>query len=85
MNFHEVSREEAEQLHPLVNFDGIRCIMFEPDGGNVDPSGVTNAYATGRGNGVRKSTFTPPWRPQNNNLMDRGLCARPKVIFTPNG
>ncbi|MBV1896592.1 MAG: FAD-dependent oxidoreductase [Rhodobacteraceae bacterium] len=47
MNFHEVSRDEAERLHPLVDFDGIRCIMFEPDGGNVDPSGVTNAYATG--------------------------------------
>ncbi|MGX9354536.1 GcvT family protein [Roseobacteraceae bacterium S113] len=47
MNFHEVSRDEAERLHPLVNYDGIRCIMFEPDGGNVDPSGVTNAYATG--------------------------------------
>ncbi|MCH2164209.1 MAG: FAD-dependent oxidoreductase [Marinovum sp.] len=47
MNFHEVSRDEAERLHPLVNYDGIRCIMFEPDGGNVDPSGVTNAYASG--------------------------------------
>ena len=47
MNFHEVSRSEAEALHPMVNFDGIRCIMFEPDGGNVDPSGVTNAYAVG--------------------------------------
>ena len=40
-----VSRDEAERLHPLVDFDGIRCIMYEPDGGNVDPSGVTNAYA----------------------------------------
>ncbi len=47
MNFHEVSRDEAERLHPLVDFDGIRCIMYEPDGGNVDPSGVTNAYASG--------------------------------------
>lgn len=47
MNFHEVSRDEAERLHPLVNFDGIRCIMYEPQGGNVDPSGVTMAYATG--------------------------------------
>ncbi len=47
MNFHEVSRDEAERLHPMVNFDGIRCIMYEPDGGNVDPSGVTNAYAAG--------------------------------------
>ncbi|MFM7442393.1 MAG: NAD(P)/FAD-dependent oxidoreductase, partial [Tabrizicola sp.] len=47
MNFHEVSRDEAERLHPLVNFDGIRCIMYEPQGGNVDPSGVTMAYAAG--------------------------------------
>ncbi|MGH6819453.1 MAG: NAD(P)/FAD-dependent oxidoreductase, partial [Methylocella sp.] len=37
MDFHEVSRAEAELLHPLVNFDGIRCIMYEPSGGNVDP------------------------------------------------
>ncbi len=60
MNFHEVSREEAEQLHPLVNYDGIRCIMFEPDGGNVDPSGVTNAYATGaRQRGAEIYRFTP--------------------------
>jgi dimethylglycine dehydrogenase len=47
MRFHEISRSEAERLHPFVNFDGIRCIMYEPDGGNVDPSGVTYAYATG--------------------------------------
>ncbi len=60
MNFHEVSRAEAERLHPLVNFDGIRCIMFEPDGGNVDPSGVTNAYATGaRQNGAEIIRFCP--------------------------
>jgi dimethylglycine dehydrogenase len=60
MNFHEVSRDEAERLHPLVNFDGIRCIMWEPDGGNVDPSGVTNAYAAGaRQNGAEIMRFTP--------------------------
>ena len=47
MDFYEVSRDEAERLHPLVNFDGIRCIMYEPQGGNVDPSGVTMAYAAG--------------------------------------
>ena len=47
LKFHEVSRDEAERLHPLVNYDGIRCIMYEPSGGNVDPSGVTNAYAVG--------------------------------------
>ncbi|MEL7166440.1 MAG: FAD-dependent oxidoreductase [Pseudomonadota bacterium] len=60
MNFHEISRDEAERLHPLVNFDGIRCIMWEPDGGNVDPSGVTNAYAAGaRANGAEIVRFTP--------------------------
>ena len=60
MNFHEVSRNEAERLHPLVNFDGIRCIMWEPDGGNVDPSGVTQAYATGARNaGAEIHRFTP--------------------------
>ena len=60
MNFHEVSRQEAENLHPLVNYDGIRCIMFEPDGGNVDPSGVTNAYAIGaRKRGAEIERFCP--------------------------
>ena len=60
MNFYEVDRAEAERLHPLVNYDGIRCIMYEPDGGNVDPSGVTNAYATGaRQRGAEIHRFTP--------------------------
>ncbi len=60
LNFHEVSRDEAEQLHPLVNFDGIRCIMYEADGGNVDPSGVTQAYAAGaRAAGAEIHRFTP--------------------------
>ncbi|MEO9780196.1 MAG: FAD-dependent oxidoreductase [Sedimentitalea sp.] len=60
MNFYEISRDEAERLHPLVNFDGIRCIMWEPDGGNVDPSGVTNAYASGaRQNGAEIIRFCP--------------------------
>ena len=60
MPFREVSREEAEALHPLVNYDGIRCIMFEENGGNVDPSGVTNAYATGaRQNGAEIIRFCP--------------------------
>jgi dimethylglycine dehydrogenase len=60
MNFHAVTRDEAERLHPLVDFDGIRCIMFEPDGGNVDPSGVTMAYAAGaRARGAEIHRFTP--------------------------
>ena len=60
MNFHEVSLDEAEKLHPFVNFEGVRCVMWEPDGGNVDPSGVTNAYAIGaRLNGAEIYRFTP--------------------------
>ena len=60
MNFHEITRDAAEALHPLVDFDGVRCIMYEPDGGNVDPSGVTNAYAMGaRARGAEIHRFTP--------------------------
>ena len=60
MNFYEIDRAEAEALHPLVNYDGVKCIMYEPDGGNVDPSGVTNAYAAGaRQNGADIHRFTP--------------------------
>ncbi|MGR3491950.1 MAG: GcvT family protein, partial [Shimia sp.] len=60
LEFHEVTRDEAERLHPLVNYDGIRCIMYEASGGNVDPSGVTNAYATGaRQRGAEIHRFTP--------------------------
>ncbi|MEP2717083.1 FAD-dependent oxidoreductase [Pseudophaeobacter sp.] len=60
MNFYEVSIEEAKALNPMVNYDGIRCVMYEPDGGNVDPSGVTNAYAIGaRQRGAQIHRFTP--------------------------
>ncbi|WP_108862127.1 FAD-dependent oxidoreductase [Ruegeria sp. Alg231-54] len=60
MNFFEISIDEAQRLNPLVNYAGIRCVMFEPDGGNVDPSGVTNAYAVGaRQRGAEIHRFTP--------------------------
>jgi dimethylglycine dehydrogenase len=60
VEFHELGRDEAERLHPLADFDGIRCIMYEPDGGNVDPSGVTHAYARGaRQRGAEIHRFTP--------------------------
>ncbi|NKC16999.1 MAG: FAD-dependent oxidoreductase [Gammaproteobacteria bacterium] len=58
--FHELSRAEVNELHPLINLDGIRCAMFEPDSGYVDPSGVTHAYAQGaRANGAQIHRFTP--------------------------
>ncbi|MEM9270397.1 MAG: FAD-dependent oxidoreductase, partial [Pseudomonadota bacterium] len=60
MNFYEISIEEAQKLNPMVNYEGIRCVMYEPDGGNVDPSGVTNAYAVGaRQRGAEIHRFTP--------------------------
>ncbi len=60
VEFYELSRKEAEEKNPLVNYDGIRCIMFEQDGGNVDPSGVTMAYAAGaRKMGGRIERFCP--------------------------
>ncbi|MGI9478755.1 MAG: GcvT family protein, partial [Hyphomicrobiaceae bacterium] len=59
-NFHELSIAEAQEMHPLVDFDGVRCVMLEPDGGNVDPSGVTHAYAKGaRARGASIHRFTP--------------------------
>ncbi len=60
VDFHELDRDEAERMHPLADFDGIRCIMLEPDAGNVDPSGVTHAYARGaRARGAEVHRFTP--------------------------
>jgi dimethylglycine dehydrogenase len=60
MKFYEIGRAEAEKLHPLANFSDIRCIMYEPEGGNVDPSGVTHAYAAGaRKLGAEIIRFTP--------------------------
>lgn len=60
LNFHEIGREQAMELHPLAQFDDVRCIMFEPDGGNVDPSGVTHAYAAGaRAMGATIERFCP--------------------------
>ena len=59
MNFSEISRAHAEELHPLVDFTGIHTIMWEPEGGNVDPSGVTAAYAAGaRRRGAEIYRFT---------------------------
>ena len=60
LNFHEISTERAGELHPLARFDDVRCIMYEPDGGNVDPSGVTHAYAAGaRALGATIERFCP--------------------------
>ncbi|MDR6264248.1 FAD-dependent oxidoreductase [Roseobacter sp. N2S] len=58
--FYELTPEQALEKNPFLNLDGVRCIMFEEDGGNVDPSGVTQAYATGaRQMGAEIHRFCP--------------------------
>ena len=86
LNFHEVSREQAQELHPLAQFDDIRCIMFEPDGGNVDPSGVTHAYAAGaRRMGAVVERFLPCDRDRAAAGWQLDRCARKRATFTRNG
>lgn len=59
-DFYEISLQEAKELHPLLNLDNVKCAMFEPMAGHVDPSGVTHAYANGaRKNGAEIHRFTP--------------------------
>jgi dimethylglycine dehydrogenase len=59
-DFYEITRAEAEAMHPLANFDGVKYFAYEADGGNVDPSGVTMAYAAGaRKMGAEIHRFTP--------------------------
>ncbi len=58
--FYEISPKEILDLHPLLNIDNVKCAMYEPLGGHVDPSGVTHAYAQGaRKNGGEINRFTP--------------------------
>ena len=74
-------------MHPLVDFDGVRCIMWEPDGGNVDPSGVTNAYAAGaRKLGAEIIRFCPVTGTEQQNdgtwivRTEKGDIATPWVV-----
>ncbi|MBT6278406.1 MAG: GcvT family protein [Chromatiales bacterium] len=78
-DFYELDAQEVNDLHPLVSMDGIRCAMFEPDGGFVDPSGVTHAFAQGaRAGGAKIHRFTPVMatRPRSDGSWD---------VETPNG
>ena len=40
-----MSEAEAGALAPILDFDGVKGILFEPSRGHVDPSGVTHAFA----------------------------------------
>ena len=53
-NIELVGPAEIAALHPFYNLDGILGALHTPDDGHVDPSGVTQALATGaRQLGVR--------------------------------
>ena len=58
--FYELSPSEILELNPLLDISDVKCAMFEPQGGHVDPSGVTYAYAQGaRKYGAEINRFTP--------------------------
>lgn len=58
--FYEIGKNEIRDLHPLLELDDVRCAMFEPLSGHVDPSGVTHAFAAGaRKLGAEIHRFTP--------------------------
>ena len=49
-----VDPDHIRKLHPFYNLDGVLGALHTPDDGHVDPSGVTQALATGARNlGIR--------------------------------
>ncbi len=57
--FEIVSRERAQELHPLADLSGVLGAAYLPSDGYVDPTGVTHALAKGaqsRGAEIRRHT-----------------------------
>ena len=55
-----VSIEEAVRMAPILNPDGLKAVLFEPDAGHCDPAGVTHAFAkAARKHGATVHRFTP--------------------------
>lgn len=46
-NIELVGAAEITKLHPFYNVEGVLGALYTPDDGHVDPSGVTQAMATG--------------------------------------
>ena len=42
-----LTNDEAMQMSPILDLSGVRAVLFDPAGGHVDPSGVTQAFAAG--------------------------------------
>jgi len=43
---HMISPDEVKRLHPLVNTDGILAALYTEGDGHIDPSSVTQAFAS---------------------------------------
>jgi dimethylglycine dehydrogenase len=55
-----ISPSEAAEMAPILTGKGLKAVMFEPDAGHCDPSGVTHAFAkAARKYGARIHRFTP--------------------------
>lgn len=55
-----VSPAEAARMAPILNTEGLKAVLFEPDAGHCDPSGVTHAFAkAARKYGAKVYRFTP--------------------------
>ena len=60
IEFEFIERSELQELHPLLNTEGVLGAMYEPNECHVDPSGVTHAYAKGaRMHGAEIYRFCP--------------------------
>ena len=40
-----ISFEDARELSPVLNTDGLHAVLYEPSKGHVDPSSATHAFA----------------------------------------
>lgn len=55
-----ISPREAVELAPVLIEEGLEAVLFEPDAGFIDPSGVTHAFAkAARKYGAKIYRFTP--------------------------
>ena len=59
LNLHEISPKEAQELFPLIDLDGVVGACYLPTDGQVDPSQLAQALASGaRKNGAQIFTHT---------------------------
>ncbi len=70
---------------PAGRFDGIRCIMYEPEGGNVDPSASPPPMPPAPASAAPRSIASPRSPPPKRSRMAAGSCARRRATSTPNG